>query len=109
MNDCIFCKIVSREIPSTIIWETESLIAFPDINPASPTHVLLIPKKHCQDLNHADSETLTELIQAVPVLAQELKLDSYRTVINTGAGSGQTIFHLHLHLMARRSFEWPPG
>lgn len=109
MQDCIFCKIVSGCIPTKVLFETESLIAFPDINPASPTHILIIPKKHYQDLNHANPEALNDLINAVPILTKQLGLESYRTVINTGAGSGQTVFHLHLHLMANRSFEWPPG
>ena len=107
--DCLFCKIVKGEIASDKVFETELLLGFRDINPVAPLHVLLIPKKHITSLNEAtEKEILAELMLTIPVLAKELGIleSGYRTVINTGPDAGQTVFHLHFHLIGGRKLEW---
>jgi histidine triad (HIT) family protein len=111
---CLFCRIVTGEIPAQKIYEDEHAIAFRDINPQAPVHVLLIPRRHIASLNEAvstDHTLLGHLLCVVPrIAAQEGMADSgFRTVINTGEQAGQTVFHLHLHLLGGRSLEWPPG
>ena len=109
-DSCIFCKIVNGEIPSKKVFENEMALAFRDINPCAPHHILLIPKIHLQDLNALKDATLAgELLSLVPKIASQEGFSSYRTVINTGADSGQTVFHLHLHIIAGRNLSWPPG
>lgn len=113
-NDCLFCKIVARELPSQVVHETESTLAFRDINPQAPTHVIVIPKKHAPDaasLAQADPALAGELIRvAGEVAAKEGIAESgYRLVFNTGAGAGQTVFHVHLHVLGGRTLTWPPG
>lgn len=111
-DSCLFCRIVRREIPATIIWEDEHSLAFRDIDPKAPTHVLVIPKAHVASLNEAtDAATIGRLSLAAAQIARaEGIADSgYRTVINTGAGAGQTVFHVHLHLIGGRKLAWPPG
>lgn len=110
--DCIFCKIVAGEIPCTKIYESDSVIAFKDLHPASPVHLLIVPKMHYKDLNDFqlnDKDLLGDLLLAVPTIAKQEGIESYRTVINTGVDAGQTVFHLHLHLLAGRKHNWPPG
>ncbi len=114
MSDCIFCKIVKGEIPATKIYENDNVIAFRDIKAASPEHVLVIPKVHKSSLNdfdHNDQLLLGELLLTVKKLAQDLGVaeSGYRTVINTKDDGGQTVHHLHLHLLAGRKHSWPPG
>jgi histidine triad (HIT) family protein len=114
MADCLFCKIVERKIPAKIVYEDESVVAFEDINPQAPTHLLIIPRKHLDSLHdaqHEDAQLLGHLSLVARKLAHERGLEStgYRTVINTGAGAGQTVFHIHLHLLGGRPFHWPPG
>jgi histidine triad (HIT) family protein len=113
-EDCIFCKIVAGEIPAAKIYEDERAVAFRDINPQAPTHALVIPRAHVASLNEASEadETLLGhlLLVAARVARDEGHADGgYRTVINTGAGAGQTVFHIHVHLLGGRSLTWPPG
>jgi histidine triad (HIT) family protein len=110
--DCLFCKIVADEIPSTRVLENEAVIVFRDVNPKAPTHVLAIPRRHLDsvaDLNDADGDLLAALFAAMRQVAQELGLRGYRIVSNVGAEAGQSVFHLHFHLMGGRSMSWPPG
>lgn len=113
MASCIFCKIVAKETPARIIHEDETTVAFHDINPQAPVHVLVIPKKHfasAEETAEADEPVLGHLHRVASKLARELKITAgYRTVVNTGAGAGQSVFHFHLHLLGGRPFRWPPG
>jgi len=111
-NDCLFCRIVRREIPAKVIHEDEHTLAFRDIDPKAPIHVLVIPKEHVATLNDADDATLLGrlLLAAREIAAAEGVADAgYRTVVNCGAGAGQTVFHLHVHLLGGRNLSWPPG
>jgi histidine triad (HIT) family protein len=109
----LFGKIVRREIPADIIYEDELCLAFRDINPQAPTHVLLIPKKEIDKLSSArgeDQALLGHLLLAAGKVARQLGVgDAFRLVVNNGAQAGQTVFHLHLHLLAGRKLDWPPG
>jgi histidine triad (HIT) family protein len=112
--DCLFCKIVAHEIPASIVYEDERLVAFNDINPQAPTHVLLVPKAHIatlNDLSATDDQIVGELVRRAAAIASErgIAAGGYRTVFNTNRGAGQTVFHIHLHLLGGRSFHWPPG
>lgn len=110
--DCLFCKIVAGEIPAKLLMENERVVAFEDINPQAPTHILIIPKSHFADVGElalGESQTLSELFLAASRLAIQYGLSGYRTVFNTGAEAGQTVFHAHLHLLGGRAFSWPPG
>ena len=109
---CLFCRIGRREIPSKIALENDHVLAFRDINPKAPTHVLVIPKRHVGGLSAVDAAWSAELgacLTAVADLARSLGLPSYRVVTNDGADAGQSVPHLHFHLMGGRSFSWPPG
>lgn len=111
-ESCLFCRIVRREIPAKIIHEDEHTLAFRDIDPKAPTHVLVIPKAHVPSLNEAgDAESLGRLMLVARDIAQAegLTTDGYRAVVNTGANAGQTVFHIHLHLLGGRRLGWPPG
>jgi histidine triad (HIT) family protein len=113
-EDCIFCKIVAGEIPAAKIYEDERAVAFRDINPQAPTHALVIPRAHVASLNEAgetDEALLGHLLLVAARVARDEGHadDGYRTVINTGAGAGQTVFHVHVHLLGGRSLTWPPG
>ena len=103
MSDCIFCKIINQDIPSTILYEDEDMLAFRDIHPKTPVHLLLIPKKHIASLAQATEEDhllLGKLLQKTASLAEEHGLNNgYKTLINTGEGGGQEVFHLHLHIL----------
>jgi len=109
----IFDKIIKREIPADIVFEDDQCLAFRDVNPQAPTHVLLIPKKEIPrlaDAGSADQALLGHLLLAANEVARHLGVaDAFRLVINNGAEVGQSVFHLHLHLLAGRSFRWPPG
>jgi Diadenosine tetraphosphate (Ap4A) hydrolase and other HIT family hydrolases len=110
--DCLFCKIAAKQIPAKLVHEDADVFAFEDINPQAPTHVLVCPKKHFASLEHATLEeeaALGKVALVAAKIAKDRKLASYRTVINTGSGAGQTVFHLHLHLLGGRAFSWPPG
>ncbi|HZK79392.1 MAG TPA: histidine triad nucleotide-binding protein [Gemmatimonadaceae bacterium] len=113
MSDgCLFCRIVAREIPATIIAETDDALAFRDINPAAPVHFLVIPRKHVDSLAHATDEAVLGHLMAfaAKVAAQEgIDQSGYRTVINTRRDGGQTVDHLHLHVLGGRRMTWPPG
>lgn len=100
-EDCIFCKIAQKQIPSTIVFENEHVLAFKDINPKAPTHLLVISKAHYDTLNAVDDEALLgKLLHAVQDITKELGIEHFRTIINNGAGSGQEVFHVHLHILA---------
>jgi len=111
--NCLFCKIGAKQIPSKIVFEDPDLFAFEDISPQAPTHVLICPRKHFESLNDAtleDQAMLGKLQLVAAQLARERKLlEGYRTVLNNGRGAGQSVFHLHLHLLGGRQFRWPPG
>ncbi len=112
MTDCLFCKIAQGEIPATVVKETADALAFRDVNPQAPTHVLVIPKRHVESLNAADS---AELLGHILLLARDvadaegIASGGYRVVINTNADGGQTVFHMHAHLLGGRPMRWPPG
>lgn len=112
--DCLFCKIVAGDIPAEIIYESESAIAFRDINPKAPTHVLIIPREHIatiNDLEEGDKATVGHLYMAAKAIAaaEGLADDGYRVVMNCNEAAGQTVFHIHLHLLGGRNLGWPPG
>ncbi len=112
MKDCIFCRIASGEMDAERILEDEAVVAFRDIHPRAPTHVLVVPKRHIESLTHAeteDAELLGRVLLAGAEVARREGLKAYRTVFNNGAGAGQSVFHLHLHVLGGRSFSWPPG
>ncbi|MBW2501878.1 MAG: histidine triad nucleotide-binding protein [Deltaproteobacteria bacterium] len=113
MAETIFTKIINKEIPADIVYEDDWCLAFRDINPRAPVHILIIPKKAMAQLNDAESgdrELLGHIMLAVNRVAEkEGVADAYRLVLNNGAGAGQEIFHMHFHLLAGRPFSWPPG
>jgi histidine triad (HIT) family protein len=111
-DDCLFCKIVAGQVPATIVRETETTVAFRDINPQAPTHILVIPKAHYKDaaaLAAGAPHLAADVLRETQVIADEEKLGSYRTVFNTGSGAGQTVWHAHAHLLGGRGLQWPPG
>lgn len=112
--DCLFCKIAAGEIPADIVHDDEHVIAFRDINPKAPTHVLLIPRRHiasAAELSGTDAEMLGRLFAVAAQVARDAGVadSGYRLVTNVGAGAGQSVFHLHFHLLGGRSLAWPPG
>ncbi len=113
MSDCLFCKIIAGQIPSKKVYEDDRVFAFEDINPQAPTHVLIVPKKHIVGLKEAapeDAEIIGYCQLVAAKLGRERKIESgYRTVYNVGPGAGQSVFHLHLHLIGGRALSWPPG
>jgi histidine triad (HIT) family protein len=113
-QDCLFCRIIAGEVPAEIVHQDERSIALRDINPQAPIHVLVIPREHIESLDEAtqrDESMLGHLLRVAARVANEAGLseNGYRTVINTGAGSGQSVFHLHLHILGGRQMNWPPG
>jgi len=114
MSDCLFCKILAGEVPSDKVYEDEIAYAFKDINPAAPHHVLIIPRKHIASINEVgedDEKILGHLFTVARKLAKEFRIDGpgYRFVVNTNQGAGQTVFHVHVHLLGGRPLGWPPG
>ena len=112
MEECLFCRILKKEIPSKAVYEDETVYAFHDINPKAPTHVLIIPKKHIDgvaELAGEDEKLAGRLIVQAKRIADSLELESYRLVFNSGPEAGQSVFHLHLHLLGGRRMSWPPG
>ena len=114
MSDCLFCKIAAGESPADIVHEDETLLAFRDISPQAPTHVLIIPRKHIatiNDLSESDTEEIGKLFLAAARIAREegIAEDGYRVTMNCNAGAGQTVFHVHLHMLGGRQMTWPPG
>jgi histidine triad (HIT) family protein len=111
-DDCIFCKIVAKKVPSTPVMEDEHAVAFRDLHPGAPTHVLVVPRKHVVNLNDADdAELLGRLLFMAREVAKKegIAEKGYRIAINNGAGVGQSVFHLHLHVLGGRAMSWPPG
>lgn len=114
MSDCIFCKIIEKEIPANIVYEDDKILAFHDLSPVSPVHVLIIPKVHIDSLNMLDEKNanlIGYLMCKVKDIAKELGVDKsgYRLVTNTGDEGGQTVGHIHFHLTGGRQMKWPPG
>jgi histidine triad (HIT) family protein len=113
MKDCLFCRIIGGEIPSRKVYEDERVYAFEDINPQAPTHILIVPKKHIRGLKEAqgeDAEIIGYCHLAAAKIARERSIeDGYRTVLNVGPHAGQSVFHLHVHLVGGRNLSWPPG
>jgi histidine triad (HIT) family protein len=113
MDDCLFCKIIAGKIPSKKVYEDDKVFVFEDINPQAPIHVLIIPKRHVVGLKEATPED-AEIIGYSQLIAAKIALecgieDGYRTVYNVGSRAGQTVFHLHLHMLGGRDLKWPPG
>lgn len=116
MTDCLFCKICAGEIPAGVVFENDDVMAFDDVNPQAPVHVLIIPKKHISTVNEMDADAGDELVMgklfsAARSIASERGMsdDGYRLVVNTNKQAGQTVFHIHMHLLAGRNMSWPPG
>ena len=110
--ECLFCKIASGQIKADIVFQNEDVVAFKDLNPVAPTHVLVIPKKHiesAQEINSTNSKITAKIFETISMLAKKLNLDGFRVVNNCGESAGQTVKHLHFHLIAGRKFTWPPG
>lgn len=113
-DDCLFCRIAEGEIPADVIHEDDQVVAFRDINPQAPTHVLVIPREHVASVDDLE-EDHAELVGRLFLVAREIARDEgvddggYRLVVNTGAGAGQSVFHIHLHLLGGRAMKWPPG
>jgi len=114
MADCLFCKIIAREIPASIVYEDDRILVFNDINPQAPTHVLVVPKRHIESLNElapGDDAIVGEVVRRAAATAKDrgISAGGYRTVFNTNRDAGQTVFHIHLHLLGGRTMHWPPG
>ena len=114
MTDCLFCKIIDGDIPGDIVYENDNVLAFKDINPIAPVHILVIPKEHIATLNDLEekhTQTMGELFLAAKKIASEkgISESGYRTVFNCNKDAQQTVFHIHLHLIAGRQMSWPPG
>ena len=111
-DDCLFCKIIQGQVPATIVRETETTVAFRDINPQEPTHIPVIPKAHYENaaaLAAAEPQLTADVLRATQAVAEDEKRESYRTVFNTGSGAGQTVWHAHAHVLGGRGLHWPPG
>ena len=111
---CLFCKIINRDIPASIVYEDDRVLAFDDINPQASTHVLIVPKQHIATLNDLEAghdAIVGELVRRAAAIAKERGIDAsgFRAVFNTNRDAGQTVFHIHLHLLGGRSLAWPPG
>ena len=114
MPECLFCKIINREIHASIVYEDERIVAFNDINPQAPTHVLVVPRRHIETLNDLtadDDQLVGEVVRRAAAIAKQrgIAAGGYRTVFNTNREAGQTVFHIHLHLIGGRTLHWPPG
>lgn len=114
MDQCIFCRIVERSLPARIVFEDDDIVAFEDAHPQAPVHILIVPRRHLaslKDITLDDIPLLGRMFMVAVQLARERGLENrgYRTVINAGSGAGQSVFHLHVHLLGGRVFHWPPG
>ena len=114
MADCLFCKIIAGEIPGSVVYQDDHVVAIKDINPQAPTHILILPRQHIatlNDLTPGDDAIVGEMTRRAAALARERGHadGGYRTVFNCNADAGQTVFHIHLHLLGGRTFRWPPG
>ncbi len=112
--NCIFCSIIEKKIPAKIVYESESVIAFHDINPQAPIHIIVIPKAHLQNilkLSKINATLLSQLLESIQAIVKDLKLEDngFRIVTNTGEDGGQTVDHLHFHILGGRHLNWPPG
>ena len=111
-EQCLFCRIVRKEIPAAIVAETDDCVAFRDVNPQAPVHILVVPREHVASLDQAGDAALVgrlALLAAELARKEGIAANGYRTVINTNADAGQTVFHIHLHLLGGRKLGWPPG
>jgi histidine triad (HIT) family protein len=111
-DDCVFCRIVAGEIPAEVVHETATVLAFRDLQPQAPLHVLVVPREHtatAAELADTHPDTLAELVRVARDVTDEAGQESYRLVLNTGADAGQSVFHTHLHVLAGRPMTWPPG
>jgi histidine triad (HIT) family protein len=112
MSDCLFCKIRDGEIPAATVFSDEQVVVFRDVSPRAPTHLLVIPRKHIRSLAEAgaeDAALIGHMNVVAARVAREAGLDSFRVVVNSGAGAGQSVWHLHLHVLGGRPLAWPPG
>ena len=113
MSDCLFCKIAAGEIPSTKVYEDGDVLAFRDINPQAPTHRLVIPKQHVADsaagINAGNSAIVAKCFEVIAKVTKQLGIEEFRVVSNCGASAGQSVFHLHFHVLSGRDMTWPPG
>lgn len=112
MNECIFCKIIQGRIPSKKVYDDDRLLAFHDVSPKAPIHILVVPKKHIEkiaDLGPEDQSLMGYLMVKLGEIAAHQELHDYRVVINNGAAAGQSVFHVHVHLLGGRTMSWPPG
>ena len=114
MEDCLFCKIINKEIKSDIVFENDAVLIFKDISPQAPVHLLAVPKEHIEsilEIEKLDCRILKELMEAISRIALEkgLEKDGFRVVINNGTGAGQSVNHLHFHILGKRKLTWPPG
>jgi len=111
-DDCLFCTIVAGEVPADVVTSTDTAVAFRDIAPQAPTHVLVVPRVHQPNvaaLAEHEPDALTDLVRTAAAVARQEGIEDYRLVFNTGAGAGQSVFHVHLHLLGGRDLQWPPG
>jgi len=111
MDECVFCKIVSGDIPAEVVAEGEGWLAFRDLDPKAPVHVLVVPRQHLADIGElgSDPAAAAAVVTGIGTVAGQLGLTAYRTVFNTGAGAGQSVFHVHAHVLSGRDLGWPPG
>ena len=114
MTDCLFCKIVNRDVPATLVHDDEDLVAFEDIKPGAPTHVLVVPRRHIATLNDLtadDHDLVGRMVRRAALIARDRGFAEagYRTVFNCNADAGQSVYHIHLHLLGGRTLTWPPG
>ena len=114
MAHCLFCSIISREVNASIVYEDDRVVAFNDINPQAPTHVLVVPRRHIatlNDLTEEDDQVVGEVVRRAALIAKSkgVSTSGFRTVFNTNREAGQTVFHIHLHLLGGRTLHWPPG
>ena len=110
MTDCIFCNIANHKIPTSPVFENDKVIAFNDLNPQAPVHILVIPKEHVASIKDVKNlSVMQDLFDAVQKIVKQENITDFRTVINTGSEAGQTVFHLHVHILAGRPLLWPPG
>lgn len=114
MTDCLFCKVRDGEIPSETVYENDDILAFKDVNPQAPTHILIVPRKHISsvnDLEDEDAEIMGKMLLAAQDIAsfEGVAAGGYRLVVNCNADAGQTVFHIHMHLLGGRNMTWPPG
>lgn len=113
MTDCVFCKIISKDIPAQILYDDENILAFKDLNPVAPVHFLVVPKIHITDtdeINDKNKHLIAEIFKTIPLICRNLGISrGYRIVNNCGERAGQTVTHIHFHILGERDFKWPPG